>query len=127
MLPGEQRLSRGICSGIRGICVASSIGIKRKFLGRGYPKGVGYSREGAVVWGALALYMHIKFEVSSLSHSRDTRVRQNHRQTDRHHNWIAYYLLRLYKREDWRRHKNPKIAKMAQNKKIYWGWVGFKN
>jgi len=31
-------LSDGFCSGRRGVYVVSGIGIKRKFLGRGYPK-----------------------------------------------------------------------------------------
>jgi len=65
----------GVLFGREGVCVASGGGIKRKFLGRGYPKrGVTRGTVGAreIVWGLLALFMHTKFKVSSFSYSGDT-------------------------------------------------------
>jgi len=61
-------LGRGVGSVRRGgVCVASGIGIKKKIPWEGLPEGEG------VVWDSLALYMHIKFEVSSFSRFGDIK------------------------------------------------------
>jgi len=53
VIPGE------FCSGREGVCDASGIGKKAKFLGRGYLTGEEDSGS-RVVWEPLSLYMHIK-------------------------------------------------------------------
>jgi len=65
MLLGEWRLSWAVLFGKKGcLCCVQHRHKKDKFLGRAYPKGMGYwggSRE-RVAWESLSLHMHTKFE-----------------------------------------------------------------